>query len=109
LENVFSTLDLTIDLDSALAEPAITKQLRHAFVFINTESETYDNAIEDLRQIEGVNEVYPSSGAYEIIAKVSGESLEHLRELVFRRIKNISNIRSTLTLMVIDSPQNTTK
>lgn len=109
MENVFSNLDLSIDLDSTLIEPAITKQLRHAFVFINTESETYDNAIEDLKQIEGVNEVYPSKGAYEIIAKVSGESLEHLREVVFRRIKNVLSIKSTLTLMVIDSPQKTTK
>lgn len=93
---------LDIPAASPVFEPAKMKLQRHAFVFINTEPETYDSALQDIRQIEGVNEVYPSKGAYDIIAKVSGESIDYLREQIFTRIKNLSTIKSTLTLMVID-------
>lgn len=104
MENVFSDLESSINLESYESENDFRKPLRSAFVFINTEPGSFEVALEDLRQIEGVNEVYPSRGAYDIIAKVSGESLDYIRELVLRRIKNLSSIKSTLTLTVIDSP-----
>ncbi|MCL1976971.1 MAG: Lrp/AsnC ligand binding domain-containing protein [Candidatus Bathyarchaeota archaeon] len=88
-----------IFLDTGLEK---IKPQRHAYVFINTETEAYDSAIDDIRRIEGVSEVYPSKGAYDIVAKVSGESIDYLKEQIFTRIKNLSNIKSTLTLMVID-------
>jgi len=48
-----------------------------------------------------VVELYNSRGAYDIIAKVSGESLEDLRDVVFKQIQNLDNITSTLTLMLV--------
>lgn len=103
LENVFSTVELNPILDSTV------KQVRHAFVFINTENSSSDSAlasaINSLRKIDEVKEIYQSRGAYEIVAKVSGESLDYLREIVSNRIKNLTNVRSTLTLMVIDHPE----
>ena len=58
-------------------------------------------ALEDLRKIDAVKEVYLSHGAYDLVAKVSGESFENIRDIVQSRIKNLSNIRSTLILTVI--------
>ena len=54
-----------------------------------------------MKKVEGVNEVYRSHGAYDFIVKVNGESLDHLREIVFKRITNLSNIKSTLTLLEV--------
>lgn len=88
--------------DSPIIESAIVKPLRQAYVFINTEPENYQSALEDLHQIECISEVYPSKGAYEIVAKVSGESIDYLREQIFTRIKNLPTIKSTLTLMIVD-------
>jgi DNA-binding Lrp family transcriptional regulator len=45
--------------------------------------------------------VYLSRGTYDIVAKVAGESIENLRELVFNKIKNLPSIKSTLTLTVV--------
>jgi DNA-binding Lrp family transcriptional regulator len=101
LETVFENLDVSTSFGLTIIEPALVKPLRQAFVFINTETDSYESALEDLKRIEGVDEVHPSRGAYDIIAKVSGESLENLRELIFRRIRNVGNVKSTLTLMVI--------
>jgi len=101
LESIFENLDVTPNMGLRITEHALVKPLRQAYVFINTETESYDSALEDLKRIEGVEQVYSSRGAYDIIARVTGESLENLRELVFRRIKNVENVKSTLTLMVI--------
>ena len=99
MENVFA--DLTAQMSTFCSEGEKEKPKRNAFVFITAEPDSTKSAFEDLKKIEGVNEVYLSHGAYDFIVKVSGESLDHLREIVFKQIKNLSNIRSTLTLMVV--------
>jgi DNA-binding Lrp family transcriptional regulator len=77
------------------------KPKRNAFVFITTNSEASKKTLEDLKQIDCVSEVYLSHGVYDIVAKVTGESIEHIREGALRKIKDISNIRSVLTLTII--------
>jgi DNA-binding Lrp family transcriptional regulator len=74
---------------------------RSAFVFITTELDSSQAAMEDLRKIDEVNEVYLSNGVYDLIAKVSADSIDHLRELVQKRIHNLGDVKSTLTLTLI--------
>jgi len=100
LENVFADLDIPISTISSESEK-VQRPKRNAFVFITTEPESSKSAIEDLRKVEGVNEVYISHEAYDIVAKVSGESLEHLREIILKQIKTMTNIESILSLMLI--------
>ena len=100
MENVF--VDMGTEINSKFSEEkTFEKPKRSAFVFITTESDTIHLALEDLRKIDEVKEVYLSHGAYDLVAKVSGESFDHLREIVHTRIRNLSNIKSTLTLTVI--------
>jgi DNA-binding Lrp family transcriptional regulator len=99
LENVF--VDLSEISTHCPEEKTFKKPQRSAFVFITAESDSSHIAFEDLKKIEEVKEVYLSHGAYDIIAKVSSESFDHLREVVLKRIRNLSNIKSTLTLTVI--------
>ena len=88
-------------ISSRYSEEKIEKPKRSAFVFITTESDACHIAVEDLRKIDEVKEVYLAHGAYDIVAKVTGESFDHLREIVESRIRNLSNIKSTLTLTLI--------
>ena len=90
LENVFADLGATISPVRSEAEK--TKLKRNAFIFITAEPDSGKSALEDLKKIEGVNEVYLSHGAYDFVAKVSGESVDYLREIVFKQIKNLSSI-----------------
>ncbi len=101
LEDVYAGTVESIVVDSMDRKPTNPELLRRAFVFITTEQEQCDLAVEDLRQIEGVDEVYRSLGCYDIVAKVSAKSVDLLRELVFQRIKNLSSIKSTLTLTIV--------
>ncbi len=82
-------------------EDIFEKPKRSAFVFITTESDAGDMALEELRKIREVKEVYLAHGAYDLVAKVSGESFDHLREITLRQIKNLSSVKSTLTLTLV--------
>jgi DNA-binding Lrp family transcriptional regulator len=99
LENVFA--DQRPQIGSSVEDAVFLKQKRSAFVFITTEIDESHLALEDLRKLDAVDEVYLSRGAYDLVAKVSGDSLEFLREEVLRQIRNLSSIKSTLTLTVI--------
>jgi len=100
VEDVFANIEFTARVDFS-AKENVHPQKRHAFVFINAEPDSSKSALEDLKKVEEVIEIYPSCGTYDIIAKVGGESLEQLREVIFKQIKNLATIKSTLTLMVI--------
>ncbi len=86
---------------NAVSENSFLKTKRSAFVFITAESGSSNTALDDLRKMDDVQEVYLARGAYDLVAKVTGESMEHLRENVLMRIKRLNGIRSTMTLTVI--------
>ncbi|HSV48753.1 MAG TPA: Lrp/AsnC family transcriptional regulator [Candidatus Acidoferrales bacterium] len=89
------------EINTVIAEPPVLRQKRSAFVFITAESDESHMALEDLRKLDAVEEVYLARGAYDLVAKVSGESMEFLREEVLKQIRNLTSIKSTLTLTVI--------
>ena len=73
-----------------------------AFVLINVESGTEEEIVGELKKIEGVEEAYYSYGVYDIITKVKAESMEKLKDMVTRRIRTLSKVRSTLTLIMME-------
>jgi len=100
LENVF--VDMGTEISSHYSQERILdKPKRSAFVLITTDADSSDLVLEDLRTIEEIKEVYLAHGAYDLVAKVSGESFENLREIVHKRLGNLSSIKSTLTLTII--------
>jgi DNA-binding Lrp family transcriptional regulator len=101
LENILLDQRPMPEINAVDEDASLVKQKRSAFVFITAQCNECQEAFEDIRKLDSVDEVYLTRGAYDIIAKVSGESLEFLREEVLRQIRNISSIKSTLTLTVI--------
>lgn len=99
MENVFAEMGAQISAASN-REETFEKPQRSAFVFITAESDS-SSALADLRRIKEVKEVYLARGAYDLIAKVHGESFDEIREIIGNRIRNLSSIKSTLTLTVI--------
>jgi DNA-binding Lrp family transcriptional regulator len=88
-------------ISTATVEEPVLKPNRSAFIFITAEAESSHLALADLKKIDEVQEVYLALGAYDLVAKVRGESLDHIKDNVLKRIRNISTIKSTLTLTVI--------
>ncbi len=101
MESILVNHEALPEISAVAEDVSVVRQKRSAFVFINTQCDECKEAYDDLRKIDSVEEVYLSRGAYDIIAKVSGESFDFLREEVLRQIRNISSIKSTLTLTVV--------
>ena len=73
-----------------------------AFVLINGESGSEDEVLKELQAIDGVEEAYFSYGVYDLITKIRANSMDKLKELVTRRIRTLSKVRSTLTLIMME-------
>ncbi len=73
-----------------------------AFVLINTETEFMEDVLKALRDVEGVEEAYSVYGVYDIVAKVEADSMDKLKDMVTWKIRRLQNIRSTLTMIVIE-------
>jgi DNA-binding Lrp family transcriptional regulator len=73
-----------------------------AFVLINVESGTEEEVVEELRKIPGVEEAYYSYGVYDIITKINANSMEALKDMVTRKVRTITKVRSTLTLIMME-------
>jgi len=87
--------------NSGERQEVLDKSKRSAFVFITAESDSASLALEDLKKIHAVSEVYLAKGAYDLVAKVRGESVNYLNEGVLKEIRDLSSVKSTLTLTVI--------
>jgi DNA-binding Lrp family transcriptional regulator len=75
-----------------------------AYVFINTKTGS-PTVIEDLQKVEGVREAHPSQGMYDAVAMVQADSFNQVRDIIAKQIRNIDNVKSTLTLTLIEKQQ----
>ena len=73
-----------------------------AFVLINTELGTENEVLEQLRKIDAVEESYIVYGVYDIVAKVSADTMEKLKEIVTWNVRRLDKVRSTLTMILIE-------
>ncbi len=76
-----------------------------AYVLVNCDLGYEAEIIDELKQLEDVKEVHGVFGAYDILAKVESANVKNLREIISWKIRKIPKIRSTLTLMGIDSQE----
>ena len=81
-----------------------------AFVLINSDLGTDVSSIAEIKQIltdENVKfEVRGVYGVYDIVVKISSDNAEKLRAIITNKIRKISNVQSTLTMMVIEEQEN---
>tara|TARA_Y100001949_G_scaffold35172_1_gene27959 strand:- start:62 stop:301 length:240 start_codon:yes stop_codon:yes gene_type:complete len=73
-----------------------------AYVLINCELGFEEAIIRQLTSIDEVKEARGTFGAYDILTKIESPTLEVIRETITWKIRQIKNIRSTLTLMGIE-------
>ena len=73
-----------------------------AFVLINTELGSEDDVSRELREIEEVKEIYGVYGVYDLVIRVEAETMEKLKEVIGSEIRRLNNVRSTLTMIVVE-------
>ncbi|MEM2941819.1 MAG: Lrp/AsnC ligand binding domain-containing protein [Candidatus Bathyarchaeia archaeon] len=72
-----------------------------AYVLINTEIGFEEEVSRELKKTPNITEVYVVYGIYDVVAKVEAETMEKLKEIVTQKIRQLKEIRSTLTMIVV--------
>jgi DNA-binding Lrp family transcriptional regulator len=70
-----------------------------AYVLINCDLESESKIIEDLKRLPEVVEVFNVLGSYDIIAKVTADSVEKFKEVIDLKIRRVKQVNATLTLI----------
>ncbi len=73
-----------------------------ALVFINTGPDAAE-VVKKLEKVEGVSEAHSSRGMYDAVVMVHAKSFGEVRDIVSKRIRGLDNVKSTLTLTLIES------
>ncbi len=81
-----------------------------AYVLLNSDLGTDQSIIDEVKQIlvdEGITfEIQGVYGVYDIVLKLSSDNAENIRSIITHKVRKISKIQSTLTMMVIDEQEN---
>ncbi len=75
-----------------------------AYVLILNESGTEDSVISNLNHIPSITNVFGTFGSYDILTKLESSDEQKIQHDISKGIRKISNIRSTLTLLVDKKP-----
>jgi DNA-binding Lrp family transcriptional regulator len=73
-----------------------------AYVLFNVESGSEDNVLKQLRNINSVEEAYVSYGVYDLVIRIKADTMEELKDSVTHKIRTIKQVRSTLTLIMME-------
>lgn len=73
-----------------------------AFVLVNAELGTESELLNQLKAIEHVKYVYVLYGAYDLVVKVEAPDSETLKRTISNKIRQLKNVRTTLTMTVIE-------
>jgi DNA-binding Lrp family transcriptional regulator len=77
-----------------------------AYVLINCEHDSEEEIIKELNKLPELVEVYQAYGSYDLIAKISTDTIDKLKETISWSIRWSDKIKSTLTLIVVEGQQN---
>jgi len=73
-----------------------------AYVLFNVESGSEDTVLKQLRNLNNVEEAYVSYGVYDLVVRIKAATMEELKDSVTHKIRTIKQVRSTLTLIMME-------
>ena len=73
-----------------------------AYVLFNVESGSEDTVLKQLRNLNNVEEAYVSYGVYDLVIRIKADTMEELKDSVTHKIRTIKQVRSTLTLILME-------
>jgi len=74
-----------------------------AYILINCDLGSEEEIIKEVDKLPDVVEVSGVYGVYDIIVKLQADSMDKLRETMTWKLRRIDKVRSTLTMIVIES------
>ena len=74
-----------------------------ALVCINTDINSAEDVFQELKACREVQEAFRVHGVYDIVARVKGENFEDLVNIVNTRIKQLSQVQTILSMLIMES------
>lgn len=71
-----------------------------AIVLVSCDVGKEDSVADQMCRLQGVENVAIVYGVYDIVAKLSAETLDGLEGIIIRKLRTISGIKATVTLVV---------
>jgi len=71
-----------------------------SYVLISCEVGAEKSILDELKSLESVKEISGLFGSYDIIVKLEATSEEKLEDIVVSKIRNLQQVRTTVTLAV---------
>ena len=71
-----------------------------AFVLLNVEPGTEEEVRDTVSKIEEVEEVHLVYGTYDLVLKLSADTMDEVKKAVTGKIRKLDEVRSTLTMLV---------
>ena len=81
-----------------------------SYILINSDLGTDESIIIKIKEIladekEIQSEIQGVYGVYDIVLKLSSDDIETLRSIITNKIRKITSVQSTLTMMVIEGQE----
>jgi DNA-binding Lrp family transcriptional regulator len=73
-----------------------------AYVLFSVESGSEDSVLKQLRNIANVQESYVSYGVYDLVIRIKADTMQELKDTITHKIRTINQVRSTLTLIMME-------
>jgi DNA-binding Lrp family transcriptional regulator len=73
-----------------------------AVVLVNTDLDAQNEVIKNLKRVDGVEEAHALYGVYDVLVKVKASSIDDVKNITRSKIKQVSGVTSSLTLMIDD-------
>jgi Lrp/AsnC family transcriptional regulator for asnA, asnC and gidA len=78
-----------------------------ALVGLRVEQGREEDALERLRDIEGVREIHLTTGEWDVMLRVVAEDTDSLRELMFERVANMDGFSRSQTMIILGTDYET--
>lgn len=78
-------------------------KMASAYVLINTEIGGEEDVIAQLKNMKEVEEVSVVYGVYDIVAKITSDTMENLKEIITTKVRHLNKVRSTMTMIAAES------
>lgn len=73
-----------------------------AYVLLNVEPGAENKVLEKLKNLDIVTEAYVSYGVYDLIVRLTADTMEQLKDAVSHKIRTTDQVHTTVTLILIE-------
>ncbi|MFW9915170.1 MAG: Lrp/AsnC ligand binding domain-containing protein [Candidatus Thorarchaeota archaeon] len=77
--------------------------MAQAFILVSTELGAEDQVLAEAKEFDVVKEAYVAYGVYDVILKIQAPSLDVLKATIIDQVRNLPNVRSTLSMIVVET------